>query len=113
MELIKTQRELNKQLKQVCGEMLCRILIKKIFYFLSKERYSMFQTKNRKLRILLQYKQKNVTFSVPIVNLSDHSLTKLEKEQLKLGLEHSYIDKNKTSTKVPGSKFRDHSTESQ
>ena len=49
----------------------------------------MFQTKNRKLRILLQYKQKNVTFSVPIVNLSDHSLTKLEKEQLKLGLEHS------------------------
>ena len=105
MELIKTQRELNKQLKQVCGEMLCRILIKKVFYFLSKERYSMFQTKNRKLRFLLQYKQKNVTFSVPIVNLSDHSLTKLEKEQLKLGLEHSYIDKNKHQRKFLAANF--------
>ena len=57
--------------------MLFRILIKKIFYFLLKERYSMFQTKNRKLRFLLRYKHKNVTFSVPIVNLSDHSTYKI------------------------------------
>ena len=38
-------------------------------------------------------------YSVPLINLSDHTLNKFEERQLKFGLDHSFVDKNKNQRK--------------
>ena len=54
------------------------------------------KTKNKKLHWLLKSKkQQQIQYKVPIVNLSNHELSRNELRQLQLGLEYSFIDKNK------------------
>ena len=57
------------------------------------------KTKNKKIHNLLlkhtSAKQDQDNYSVPIINLTDHNLTAAEKSNLKFGLHHSSVDKNK------------------
>ena len=59
------------------------------------------QTKNKKLKGLIDLKVKNSNnnFSVPIINLSSHVLTEKEHNHLKYGLKYCFIDRNKNVKK--------------
>ena len=55
-----------------------------------------FKTKNGKLARLIVHKRPNDSkFHVPIINLSDVTLKDSEKEILKFGLHHSFLDRSK------------------
>ena len=62
-----------------------------------KHRYLSFKTKNQKIVDLIKRKRKscNTNWSVPIINLSNYSLSNQEKQQLKLGMDYCFVDKNK------------------
>ena len=64
---------------------------------LSKRRYLSFKTKNQKIVNLIKRKRKpcNTNYSVPIINLSNYNLSSQETQQLKLGLDYCFVDKNK------------------
>ena len=64
---------------------------------LSKRRYLSFKTKNQKIVNLIKRKRKpcNTNYSVPIINLSNYNLSNQERQQLKLGLDYCFADKNK------------------
>ena len=64
---------------------------------LHKERLESFKTKNKKIANLMK-NQKDDTFtnySVPIINLSSYTLNDSEYNQLKFGLNHCFINKDK------------------
>ena len=69
---------------------------------LAKRRYLSFKTKNKKLINLIRSKKPEVIkhYSVPIINISKHELSSKEEQQLKLGLKHSLVDKNKNTKKI-------------
>ena len=64
---------------------------------LSKRRYLSFKTKNRKIVNLIKLKRKpcDTNYSTPIINLSSYNLSSQETQQLKLGLDYCFVDKNK------------------
>ena len=67
---------------------------------LLKRRYlSFFKKKNQKIvkRNLIKRKRKpcNKNYSAPIINLSNYNLSSQETQQLKLGLDYCFVDKNK------------------
>ena len=60
------------------------------------------QTKNKKLKRLIDLKVKNSNinnFSVPVINLSSHVLTGKEHNNLKYDLKYCFIDRNKNVKK--------------
>ena len=54
-----------------------------------------FKTKNHKLARLIQAKTPMPNYRVPIINLSDYELSEVECKQLQLGLEYSFVNKNR------------------
>ena len=92
-----TQNELVSKLKFSIGNTLSKLLIKNINNIQQKDRISSLRTKNKKIHNLLQLKNKNIfsKYSVPVINLSSYELSSTELKQLKLGLHHSFIDRNK------------------
>ena len=63
---------------------------------LSSERFQSLKTKNKKINNLRSNQQdKPVSYSVPIINLTDVILSEKEISVLKFGLHHSFVDKNK------------------
>ena len=58
----------------------------------------LYKRKTKKIDHLLFLKMRNkstVIYSVPIINLSSYTLNEAETKQLNLGLDHSFIDRNK------------------
>ena len=88
-----THNELVSQLKFSMGNTLSSVLNN----IQQKDRISSLRTKNKKIHNLLQLKNKNIfsKYSVPVINLSSYELSSTELKQLKLGLHHSFIDRNK------------------
>ena len=89
--------ELKKQLQLLVGNTFTSILLKSIEKSLHKERLESFRTKNKKIANLIK-NQKDDTFtnySVPIINLSNYTLNDSEYNQLKFGLNHCFINKDK------------------
>ena len=64
---------------------------------LREERIQGFKTKNNKLKKLASRKpkRKKDEYNVPIINLSNVQITDDEKEVLRYGLQHSFIDRSK------------------
>ena len=64
---------------------------------LSKRRYLSFKTKNQRIPNLIKRKRKpySTIYSVPIINLPNYNLSNLDRQQLKLGLDYCFVDKNK------------------
>ena len=54
-----------------------------------------FKTKNHKLARLIQAKTPLSNYRVPIINLSDYELSEVERKRLQLGLEYSFVNKNR------------------
>ena len=63
---------------------------------LSKCLYLSFKTKSQKIVNLIKRKRKpcNTNYFVPIINLSSYNFSNQEKQQLKLGLDYCFFDKN-------------------
>ena len=59
------------------------------------KRMDSFKTKNHKLARLVQAKNPMSNYRVPIINLSDYQLSEVEHKQLQLGLEYSFVNKNR------------------
>ena len=59
------------------------------------ERINSIKSKSYKLKRFLSEKTPPSKFKVPIVNLSSYDLSELERKQLHLGLEYSFVDKSK------------------
>ena len=59
------------------------------------------KTKNKKLQFLFKKADCKTTtkYSVAVINLLTYHLKDIEYQQLKLGLDYSYIDKNKNTRK--------------
>ena len=55
-----------------------------------------FKTKNQKIVNLIKRNRKpcNTNYSTPIINLSNYNLSSQKIQQLKLGLDYCFIDKN-------------------
>ena len=89
--------ELKEKLQLLVGNTFTSILLKSIEKSLHKERLESFRTKNKKIANLIK-NQKDDTFtnySVPIINLSNYTLNDSEYNQLKFGLNHCSINKDK------------------
>ena len=86
----------------VIGQVFGKAVIFNITKSLAKHRYLSFKTKNKKLINLIRSTKTEVIkhYSVPIVNISKHELSSKEEQQLKLGLKHSFVDKNKNTKKI-------------
>ena len=70
---------------------------------ISKRHYLSFKTKNQKIINVITRKRKpcNTNYSVPIINLSNYNLSNQERQQLKLGLDYCFVDKNKDVRRFP------------
>ena len=78
------------------------LLLKRIYKEQYKHRMLSLQTKNKKLKRLIDLKVNNSNinnFSVPVINLSSHVLTEKEHNHLKYGLKFCFIDRNKNVKK--------------
>ena len=89
------------------GKILASILEHKIIKINRAEIIKSFKTKNKKLKFLLKKaERKTITkYSVPVINLSTYHLKNIEYQQLKLGLDYSYINKNKNTRKFLAANF--------
>ena len=89
------------------GKIFAGILDRNIIKINQTERIKSFKTKNKKLKLLLKKAERKTTtkYSVPIINLSTYQLTDIEYQHLKLGLDYSYIDKNKNTRKFLAANF--------
>ena len=68
-----------------------------------------FETKNKKLQVLISkaHKREKISdsYKTPIINLSNTDLTLEESKQLNLGREYSFVDKNKNIKKFLAANF--------
>ena len=99
--LQKLSRELRDEtfsLEFFTGKFLCRALIQANVNKLQQKRLDSFRVKNRKLRSLIGNNSIAYvsSYCIPIVNISDTELTEKEERALSFGLEHSFVDKNKS-----------------
>ena len=79
---------LKEKLKQVTGQLLYTSIINCIHKTHYHERINSIKSKSYKLKRLISEKTPPSKFKVPIVNLSSHDLSELERKQLHLGLEY-------------------------
>ena len=84
------------------GTVLGNTLINTAQRFSSKRRYLSFKTKNQKIVNLIKCKRNpcRTNYSLPIINLSNYNLSNQERQQLKLGLDYCFVDKNKDVHRV-------------
>ena len=63
---------------------------------------TLLKSRNKKLKFLLKKAEHKTTtkYSVPVIDLSKYHLKHIEYQQLKLGLDYSYIDKNKKHEEI-------------
>ena len=92
---------IEKEIQSGIGVIFTKVLIRYIESSLRKERLESFKVKNNKIFNLIKRKPLLTypEYKVPIINLSDHQLTKEEYQQLKFGLNHSFINKDKNLKK--------------
>ena len=75
-------------------------MLKSISKSLQRERLESFRTKNKKLFNLTKIRTKeNVDYKVPFINLSNYQLNEKEYNQLKMGLNHCFINEDKNLKK--------------
>ena len=78
-------------------------MLKSINKSLQRVRLESFRTKNKKLFNLTERRTKeNVNYKVPIINLSNYQLNEKEYDQLKMALNHCFINKDKNIKKHIG-----------
>ena len=89
--------ELKEKLQLLVGNTFTSILLKSIEKSLHKKRSESFKTKNKKLANLMKNKKDDTftNYSVPIINISSYTLNDSEYNQLKFGLNHCFINKDK------------------
>ena len=89
--------ELKEKLQLLVGNTFTSILLKSIEKSLHKKRSESFKTKNKKLANLMKNKKDDTftDYSVPIINISSYTLNDSEYNQLKFGLNHCFINKDK------------------
>ena len=81
------------------GKTCCNIITNPIMNRLRESRILSLKTKNKKLRHLTELKQPPPQHNqVPIVNLTKY-VGRVERSQLELGLEYSFMNKSKNQTK--------------
>ena len=89
--------ELKEKLQLLVGNTFTSILLKSIEKSLQKERLQSFKTTNKEIANLLKNKKDDTftNYSVPIINLSSYTPNDSEYSQLKFGLNHCFINKDK------------------
>ena len=96
------------EMKHRLGITLTKLLVSRTLRNSRYERLESLRTKNRKLQNLMKTtlpNQPTKECEVPIINLSDISLTRWEEFQLKKGLEHSFVDKHKNVKRYLATSF--------
>ena len=83
--LVSTQHQLIDKLKPLTGKFLYSLIVNHINTIQYNEQISYFKTK----------KSQRSNFKVPIINLFSKKLSVKERKQLEMGLEFSFVDKNK------------------
>ena len=87
-----------------------KVLLKDLSSLLQRERLLSFKTINKKLEVLISRanKRENVSdsYKTTIINLSNVELTLEESKQLIVGLEFSFVDKNKNIKKFLDANFK-------
>ena len=89
--------ELKEKLQLLVGNTFTSILLKSIEKSLQKERLQSFKTTNKEIANLMKNKKDDTftNYSVPIINLSSYTPNDSEYNQLKFGLNHCFINKDK------------------
>ena len=93
--LCKKHYSLCTELKQLTGKFLYLVIINHINTLQYKERLASIKTKNKKLKKLIQNNTSASKYKVPIINLSNYELSGIERKELEMGLEYSFVDKGK------------------
>ena len=91
----KKHYSLCTELKQLTGKLLHLVIINHINALKYKERLVLIKTKNKKLKRLIQNNTPVSKYKGPIINLSNYELSDIERKELEIGLEYSFVDKNK------------------
>ena len=86
---------LSAELKQLTGKFLYLLIINHINTSQHKERLPWIKAKNKKLKKLIQNNTPVSKYKVPIINLSNYELSDIERKELEMGLEYSFVDKSK------------------
>ena len=82
------------------GKTFCNMITNRIMNRLRESRMLSLKTKNKRLRRLIELKQPPPQHNqAPIVNLTKYVLSTVERSQLELGLEYSFINKSKNQRK--------------
>ena len=88
----------NIQLK--VGRIFSKIIIKSLEKFLHEQIIESFTKKNKKIYNLLKSnKHATTNYTVPIINLFSYILSDAEYNQLKFGINHSFVNKDKRMKK--------------
>ena len=97
VNLLKKIKEEEEKIKIRHSSGYFRYVDRRITLALRQERIKGFETKNKKLKTLVSRKpkKKKDDYSVPIINLSSVEISDKEKEVLKYGLQHSFVDRSK------------------
>ena len=83
------------ELIQLTGKFLYLVVINHINTLQYKERLASIKTKNQKLKKLIRNNKSASKYKVPITNLSNYELSDIERKELEMGLEYSFVHKNK------------------
>ena len=90
------QDKLEREIRPIFTD----IMLKSISKLLQREILESFRTKNKKLFNLTKRRTKeNVDYKVLIINLSNCQLNEKEYDQIKMGLNHCFINKDKNIKK--------------
>ena len=95
-EITKQHHEISGKLITITGGLIFRCLLNKVIWKSKRKRMDSFTTKNKKLDRLITYSP-SITpdYNISIINLSTINLNQKELNQLKVGLDYSFVDKNK------------------
>ena len=80
---------------ELTGKFLYLVIINHINALQYKDQLVSIKTKNKKLKRLIQNTTPVSKYKVPIINLSNYELSDTEHKELEMGLEYSFVDKNK------------------
>ena len=100
-------RECKDDLVVSFGKIFASILEHNIIKINRTKRIKSFKTKKKKLKCLFKKAERKTTtkYSVPVIYLLTYHLKDIEYQQFKLGLDYSYIDKNKNTRKFLAANF--------
>ena len=92
--LCKIHYSLCTELKQLTGKFLY-LIINHISISQYKEQLALIKIKNKKLKKFIQNYTPTSKYKVPIINLFNYELSDIERKELEMDLEYSFVDKNK------------------